>query len=213
MPRDPLIDRSQAARLAFFEQERDLFHDLVTHGQSPEALLIACSDSRIVGAGLLGTLPGEVFVVRTVGAVVPPYGIGQRSVGAALEFALDKLRVRHVIVCGHTDCGAIEALDATVDMQKTPNLALWLENLRPAKTSVDAHQTFADPYARQLAILQQSVLLQMRNLETYPVVQYALKNQTVSLHGWVYSLESGRLSYYDSDAGRFVVEDAQDRQP
>ena len=77
MPRDPLIDCSQAARLAFFEHHQELFHELVTHGQSPEALLIACSDLRIVGAGLLGTQPGEVFVVRTVGAVVPPYGIGQ----------------------------------------------------------------------------------------------------------------------------------------
>lgn len=208
MPRDPLIDRSQAARLAFFEQERDLFRELVAHGQSPEALLIACSDSRIVGAGLLGTQPGEVFVVRTVGAVVPPYGVGQRSVGAALEFALDKLGVRHVVVCGHTDCGAIEALDGPVDMQTTPNLALWLENLRPAKTSVDARSSFDNPYLRQLAIVEQSVLLQLRNLETYPVVQNALKQQTVRIHGWVYNLESGRLSYYDADVGRFVVEDA-----
>ncbi len=208
MPRDPLIDRSQAARLAFFEQERDLFRELVAHGQSPDALLIACSDSRIVGAGLLGTQPGEVFVVRTVGAVVPPYGIGQRSVGAALEFALDKLGVRHVVVCGHTDCGAIEALDTPVDMQQTPNLALWLENLRPAKTSVDARNSFDNPYLRQLAIVEQSVLLQLRNLETYPVVRNALKQQTVRLHGWVYNLESGRLSYYDADVGRFVVEDA-----
>ncbi len=208
MPRDPLIDRSQAARLAFFEHHQELFHELVTHGQSPEALLIACSDSRIVGAGLLGTQPGEVFVVRTVGAVVPPYGIGQRSVGAALEFALDKLGVHHVVVCGHTDCGAIEALDTPVDMQATPNLGLWLENLRPAKTSVDARHAFDDPYLRQLAIVEQSVLLQLRNLETYPVVQNALKQQTVRLHGWVYNLETGRLSYYDSDVGRFVVEDA-----
>lgn len=207
MPRDPLIDRSQAARLAFFEQEQDLFRQLVTHGQSPEALLIACSDSRIVGAGLLGTQPGEVFVVRTMGAVVPPYGIGQRSVGAALEFALDKLGVRHVVVCGHTDCGAIEALDTAVDMQATPNLGLWLENLRPAKTSVDARHSFDDPYLRQLAIIEESVLLQLRNLESYPVVQNALKQQTVRIHGWVYNLESGRLSYYDSDVGRFVVED------
>ncbi|MCA9870744.1 MAG: carbonic anhydrase, partial [Anaerolineae bacterium] len=76
MPRDPLIDQSQAARLAFFEQKRDLFQELVAHGQSPKSLLITCSDSRIVDAGLMGTQPGEVFVVRTVGAVVPPYGTG-----------------------------------------------------------------------------------------------------------------------------------------
>ncbi len=208
MPRDPLIDRSQAARLEFFEQERDLFHALVTHGQSPDALLIACSDSRIVGAGLMGTLPGEVFVVRTVGAVVPPYGTGQRSVGAALEFALDKLKVPHVVVCGHTDCGAIQALDTPLDQQKLPNLATWLDNLRPAKTSVDARHSFQDPYLRQMAIVEQSVLMQLHNLESYPLVQKALKQQTVQLHGWVYSLETGRLSYYDADVGRFVVEDA-----
>ena len=208
MPRDPLIDRSQAARLAFFEQERDLFHALVTHGQSPVALVIACSDSRIVGAGLMGAQPGEVFVVRTVGAVVPPYGTGQRSVGAALEFALDKLEVPHVVVCGHTDCGAIQALDTPLDQQKLPNLATWLDNLRPAKTSVDPRHSFADPYLRQLAIVEQSVLMQLRNLEGYPLVAKALKQQTVRLHGWVYILETGRVSYYDSDVGRFVVEDA-----
>ncbi|MEZ4769465.1 MAG: carbonic anhydrase [Caldilineales bacterium] len=208
MSRDPLIDRTQAARLAFFEQERDLFRELVTHGQSPDALLIACSDSRIVGAGLMGTQPGEVFVVRTVGAVVPPYGTGQRSVGAALEFALDKLRVRHVVVCGHTDCGAIQALDTPLDQQRLPNLATWLDNLRPARTSVDARQAFDDPYLRHVAIVQQSVLLQLRNLATYPLVQTGLQQQTVQLHGWVYSLETGRLSYYDPDVGQFVVEDA-----
>ena len=208
MPRDPLIDQSQAARLAFFEQKRDLFQELVAHGQSPKSLLITCSDSRIVDAGLMGTQPGEVFVVRTVGAVVPPYGTGQRAVGAALEFALAKLAVRHVIVCGHTDCGAVQALDASLDQQMTPNLATWLEILRPAKTPVDARHSFDDPYLRHVAIVEQGVLMQLRNLETYPLVQRALEQQTVQLHGWVYSLETGRLSYYDADVGQFVLEDA-----
>ena len=208
MPRDPLIDQSQAARLAFFEQKRDLFQELVAHGQSPKSLLITCSDSRIVDAGLMGTQPGEVFVVRTVGAVVPPYGTGHRAVGAALEFALAKLAVRHVIVCGHTDCGAVQALDASLDQQMTPNLATWLEILRPAKTSVDARHSFDDPYLRHVAIVEQGVLMQLRNLETYPLVQRALEQQTVQLHGWVYSLETGRLSYYDADVGQFVPEDA-----
>lgn len=208
MPRDPLIERSQATRLAYFEQHQELFRDLVTRGQTPDTLLIACSDSRIVGAGLMGTQPGEVFVLRSVGAVVPPYGAGLRSAGAALEFALHVLRVQHVVICGHTKCGAIDALDAPLDLQQSPNLALWLENLRPARNLVDARWSFDNSGERHLAIVEQSVLWQLRNLETYPVVRQAVQQQTVRLHGWVYHLETGRLSYHDADAGRFLIEDA-----
>jgi carbonic anhydrase len=134
-------------------------------------------------------------------------------VGAALEYAVGGLRVQHVVVCGHTHCGAVKALDTPFDLQRTPNLARWLEHLRPAQTSVDARVSFAEPASRHLAIVEQSVLDQLRNLETYPMVREALAQKRVQLHGWVYNLEIGRLSYFDSDAGRFIVEGSEPGNP
>jgi carbonic anhydrase len=200
---DPLLEQSQAHRAEFFEKERELLGALAQKGQLPDAMIIGCSDSRVVPEFLMGARPGELFVVRVVANIVPPYGTGQNAVGAAVEYAVQHLKIKHLIVCGHTDCGGIKALDQAVDMMAEPTVANWIEFARPAQTQVDAHGLTGD--ARDQAIVETNVLLQLGNLGTYPAARRALDENRLELHGWVYDLAERHLRYYDARQNRFVL--------
>jgi len=204
MPHDELLERSQALRADFFKENIKLFATLSNEGQSPEILFIGCDDSRIIPEAIIGAGPGELFVLRVIANIVPPYGTGERSVGATLEYALRYLEVRHIIVCGHLDCGGIKALDAQLDRLYEPHLAQWLEYARPAQTQVDARGV--EPDFRHRTIVEQNVLLQRDNLITYDVVRQALERGELELHGWVYDLSTGRISYWDAEAEGFIDE-------
>ena len=201
---DLLLERSHALRAEFFEKEGELLDALAQRGQFPEAMFIGCSDSRVVPELLLGARPGDLFVVRAVANIVPPYGAGQYAVGAAVEYAVLHLRIKHLIVCGHTDCGGIKALDHAVDMAAEPALASWIELARPAQTQVDA-RGLATGEARHPAIVEQNVLLQLANLQTYPPVRRALDEQRLELHGWVYALAERQLRFYAAAQDRFII--------
>jgi carbonic anhydrase len=204
MPQDPLVEQSRKLRADFFEGQAELFAAL-SQGQSPPALFIGCSDSRIVPDLLTGSRPGDLFVLRNIANVVPPFGSAGDAVGAVIEYAVLHLHVEHVIVCGHTDCGGIKALDAHVDQASEPHIARWLAFARPAQTQVDAHGV--DPDRRHRSIVEQNVLNQLYNLETYDCVRQALEADALELHGWVYDLLTGRVSYWDPVLDRFVDED------
>lgn len=201
---DPMLQRTHTLRAEFFEKERELLDSLAQHGQAPEAMFIGCSDARVVPELLLGARPGGLFVVRAVANIVPPYGGGQYAVGAAVEYAVLHLKIKHLIVCGHTDCGGIQALDHPVDMVAGPTLASWIELARPAQTQVDA-RGLATGDARHQAIVEQNVLLQLSNLQTYTPVRRALDEQRLELHGWVYDLAERQLHFYDTAQGRFTL--------
>jgi carbonic anhydrase len=200
---DTLLDRSHAQRAEFFERERDLLESLASKGQSPDALFIGCSDSRVVPEFLMGARPGDLFVVRVIANIVPPYGTGQNAVGAAVEYAVRYLNIRHLVICGHLDCGGIAALDIGVDMAAEPALSNWVEFARPAQTHVDA-QGLVDKVRHQ-AIVETNVLLQMEHLRTYPAVRHALAGNGLELHEWVYDLANRQLRFYDANQKRFVL--------
>jgi carbonic anhydrase len=200
---DPILERSHALRTEFFENERELLDMLARQGQSPDVMFIGCSDSRVVPELLTGARPGDLFVARVVANIVPPYGTGQNAVGAALEYAVLHLQVEHLIVCGHTDCGGIKALDHPVDMAAEPAIAGWIEFARPAQTQIDARGGLADD-ARHRAIVEENVLLQLENLQTYDAVRRALAENRLELHGWVYDLAKRQMSFYDATQGSFV---------
>jgi carbonic anhydrase len=200
---DTLLERSHAQRAEFFERERDLLESLASKGQFPEAMFIGCSDSRVVPEALTGARPGDLFVVRVIANIVPPYGTGQNAVGAAVEYAVRHLNIQHLIMCGHVDCGGIRALDTGVDMAAEPALSNWVEFARPAQTHVDAQGLMGD--VRHQAIVEANVLLQMENLKTYPAVWRALAGNGLELHGWVYDLANFQLRYYDANQKRFVL--------
>lgn len=200
---DRVLARSHALRTEFFENERELLESLAGHGQFPDAMFIGCSDSRVVPEILTGAGPGDLFVVRVVANIVPPYGTGQNAVGAAVEFAVQRLRVEHLIICGHTDCGGIKALDSGVDMVTEPATANWIEFARPAQSQVAALGLTGD--ARHRAIVEGNVLLQLDNLRTYAAVSHALAENRLELHGWVYDLAELQLRFYDAGQDRFVI--------
>ncbi len=201
---DPILERSHALRTEFFENEQELLNSLASQGQFPDAMFIGCSDSRVVPESLTGARPGDLFVARVVANIVPPYGTGQNAVGAAVEYAVLHLKVKHLIVCGHTDCGGIKALDHPVNMATEPAIANWIEFARPAQTRVDA-RGLSDEAARHQAIVEENVLLQLKNLQTYDAVRRALAENRLELHGWVYDLAEREMRYYDATQDTFVT--------
>jgi carbonic anhydrase len=178
-----------------FEEQRDLFERLAVEGQSPEVLFIACSDSRVVPELLTDADPGDLYVIRNMGNLIPPYGVGEVGVGAGLEYALRRVGVRSVILCGHTDCGCIKALDAPADWSREPHLARWIEHARPAWTKTEASGIPIEEH--HLATVRENVLLQLEHLRTYDPVREREREGTLTLHGWVYHLESGTVEAYD----------------
>jgi carbonic anhydrase len=184
-----------------FQGNRELFESLATRGQAPEVLFISCSDSRVVPDLITGAEPGDLFVLRTVANLVPPYGTGEMSVGAAVEYAILHLHQGHIVVCGHTDCGGIKALDTPPDWSREPHMARWIEHARPAKTKVEASGLPAEE--RHLATVRENVLLQLEHLRSYDPVRQAEREGVLELHGWVYHLETGVIEAHDCATGRW----------
>lgn len=206
-----LVKQTGAPRKRFYQEHEELFARLIDEGQSPEVLFIGCDDSRIIPDAITGAKPGDLFVMRNVANVIPPYGTGDHAVGATLEYAVRHLHVKHIIVCGHTDCGGTKALDTRLDRLAEPHLARWIEYARPAQTQVDARGV--DPDARHRTIVEQNVLLQLDNLRTYDPVRRGLSANELTLHGWVYDLSTGRIGFWDAKADRFVDENEYGIEP
>lgn len=187
----------------YYVENITLFEQLATQGQSPEVLFIGCSDSRVVPELITGAEPGDLFVTRNVGNIVPPYGTGDMGIGAVVEYAVLDLQVQHAVICGHTDCGGIKALQSLPDWSSEPHIARWLEHARPAQTRVEA--SGVPPEERQLAMVRENVLLQLEHLRSYDPVREGERSGTLALHGWVYHLETGEVEAYDATDGTWSV--------
>jgi carbonic anhydrase len=197
---DELLERLRRFKEHAFPQHRSHFRLLVDDGQHPLTLFIGCSDSRLVPYLLTGAGPGELFLVRNVGAFVPPYdqSHGFHGTAAAIEFAVLNLQVRRIIVCGHSHCGAIRALYGDVPAA-AQNLQRWLELGREAALPV------AEPGPEVLARTEQrAVVLQLERLMAYPMVREGVEAGRLTLHGWHYVLEDGEVHVFDVASGRFV---------
>jgi carbonic anhydrase len=191
-----------------FGKKRDLFVQL-GKGQKPLALFITCSDSRIIPDLLAQTQPGELFVLRNAGNIVPPHAAGSSAEAATVEYALTQLRVRDVILCGHSRCGAMYGLLEPEELAKLPSVAGWLEHAKEVLPQVPEAGLTAD---QRLAVaIEKNVLVQLEHLKTYPAVKAALETRALRLHGWVYHFEKGQVDAYDPLSGRFVPLDGQVR--
>jgi carbonic anhydrase len=184
-----------------FDDQRELFERLAA-GQRPEAMLITCSDSRIVPNLLTQTGPGDLFIVRNPGAIVPPHAAGPTGEAAAIELALGQLGVRDIIVCGHSRCGAMSALVSDAALASMPAVAGWLAHAAEARTRVRALE-HVDDEARVDAAARHNVLLQLEHLRSHPSVQRALAARTVRLHAWMYRIAEGEVLAHDEASGRF----------
>jgi carbonic anhydrase len=172
-------------RAEVFPRLRPELERLMREGQRPETLVIACSDSRIKLNEFTQTGPGELFVVRNAGNIVPPWSSTPSGVAASIEFAVVTLPVRDIIVAGHTGCGAMQALIHPAMVEKLPAVKGWLEYARKARRG-ERKDALAET-------TKANVLLQLEHLRTYPCVRDGLEAARLALHGWVYVIETGEV--------------------
>lgn len=186
-----------------FNEQRELFEHL-SQGQQPDTLLITCSDSRIAPNLVLQTQPGDVFVLRNAGNLVPPYGAARGGEGATIEYALKGLEVRHIIVMGHSKCGAMKGLLNPDSLAEMPLVTDWLNHA--AATLQIVKECYGDLAGedRLNAAIKENVLVQLDNLRTYPVVAVKLAKGELTLHGWLYEIESGRVLAFDHASSHFA---------
>ena len=198
---DELLERLRRFHDDAFPQYRAQFRTLVDDGQRPTTLFIGCSDSRLVPYLLTGSGPGELFLVRNVGAFVPPYdgSKGYHGTAAAIEFAVLNLEVARIIVCGHSHCGGIRALYGEVP-PGARNLAQWLQ------LGAEAVLPVAEPGPEVLRRTEQrAVVLQLERLMDYPMVRERVEAKKLTLHGWHYVLEDGEVHVFDVKQGAFIA--------
>jgi carbonic anhydrase len=174
-------------------------------GQQPFAMFIACSDSRVVPEVLTQREPGEIFVVRNAGNIIPSHGPAAGGVSASIEYAVAALGIEDVVVCGHTDCGAMKAILREDKLDRMPAVAGWIKHAAAAKEIVNAIlPEGAGDHARLHALVHENVLCQIRNLQTHPIVAARLATGRLRLYGWVYNIEKGTVETFDAEEGRFV---------
>jgi len=183
-------------------------------GQSPNTLFVACSDSRVVPNLFASTDPGDLFVVRNVGNIVPPchcdgtgLSVGDKSEAAAIEFAVHQLKVSNLIVCGHSECGAMRALLEKSMVEQMPNLAEWLLDGKKIIDRLNHDENFAKDLAKHNRLSQLNVLQQLENLKTYPIVQQKLQEGTLKLHGWWFELSQAEVYAFEEEEGKFILID------
>jgi len=196
-----------AAGVTKFQREvypnrQDLFQSLA-EGQSPEALFITCSDSRIDPNMVTQTEPGELFICRNAGNIVPPHTQHTGAMTASIEFAVGALKVPHIIVCGHSNCGAMKGAMAPDSLGALPHVAEWLTFVRAAVAIVDSQDGKLSEEERLRRLTEENVVLQLDHLRTHPYVARALAKGEVELHGWVYDIASGGVSVFDPAQRRF----------
>lgn len=187
-----------------FKSQRQLFERLAD-GQQPLALFITCSDSRINPNLLTQTEPGELFILRNVGNIVPAYGALYGGEAATIEYAVSVLKVRDIVICGHSHCGAMGALIDPPSTADLPAVRAWLQHAAATQRIIrENYAEVEDPQARRTLAVEENVLVQIENLRTHPVVAAGVGREELGLHGWVYKFETGQVFAYDWQQGQFL---------
>jgi len=186
-----------------FTSKQQLFEGL-QQGQHPRALFITCSDSRIDPSLLTQTEPGELFILRNAGNIVPPYGADNGGVSATVEYAVSVLGVKSIILCGHSHCGAMGGLLNQSQLEKLPAVRLWLSHSESTRRIIDENYSHITDAAERLMItVEENVLVQLEHLRTHPSVAAALGRKSLNLHGWVYKFESGQVFGFNPSEKQF----------
>ena len=199
---EKLISGIAKFQASSYEQRKKLFAELA-NGQSPEVLFITCSDSRIDPNLLTHTEPGDLFIIRNAGNIVPPHMRSAGGVTASIEFAVTALGVEHVVVCGHSDCGAMKGALNPSGLTDLPHVQNWLDHARGAVDCVRAKQDGHVGVESLDAVTQENVKLQLHHLRTHPAVLAKLATGSLELHGWVYDIEHGSILAYDQQTDTF----------
>lgn len=185
-----------------FPKLAGLFQELATQ-QSPTTLFIACSDSRVEPALLTQSEPGKLFVIRNAGNIVPAYAVQPGGVSASVEYAVAGLKVRDVVICGHSNCGAMTAVATCQCLDHMPSVAEWLEHASDAR-KISLARPHATDRDRVDDMVRENVIEQLEHLRTHPSVAQALAEGRINLHGWVYDIGSGAIDALDGKTRKFV---------
>ena len=199
-----IIDGVLKFQTEVFPNQKALFQQL-SKGQRPQALFIGCSDSRVIPELFMQQGPGDLFVVRNAGNIVPPYAVAPGGVSASIEYAVAVLGVPDIVVCGHSGCGAMTAiLSGSEKLKALPEVSRWLSFASAATQVIQDHHAHKDDSAKLDILVRENVLAQLVNLLTHPVVSNAVAAKEVRLHGWVFDIAMGAVLTYDAEAGDFV---------
>ena len=190
-----------------YPQHKAMYCQVVREGQKPHALFITCADSRIDPELITQSKPGELFVARNIGNMVPAYGDALGGVSAIIEYAVTGLKVCQVVVCGHSDCGAMIGLLHPERVQSMPTVQTWLRHGHAAMSVVHCRNTAHDEHSAIEELVEENVLLQMNHLRSHPSVAGALARDALALAGWVYDIGHGVVRMYDEDRRRFCCVD------
>ncbi|MFL1501909.1 MULTISPECIES: carbonic anhydrase [unclassified Pseudomonas] len=197
-----IIDGFLKFQRSAFPERAGLFKDLANQ-QSPRALFISCSDSRLVPELVTQREPGDLFVIRNAGNIVPSYGPEPGGVSASVEYAVAALQVSDIVICGHSDCGAMTAIATCKCLDHMPAVAGWLRYADSGRVVNEARKHVDQP-AKVASMVRENVIAQLANIQTHPSVRLALEEKRVTLHGWVYDIESGCIQAFDGRTGKFV---------
>jgi len=190
-------------RTEVFNKKKEFFTRL-SENQAPRALFITCSDSRVDPTLLTQTDPGELFILRNAGNMVPPYGSMQGGSTATIEYAMAVLKVPHIIVCGHTDCAVMKALLNPEEVSDLPAFREWVGQAETTRRLMHEHYTNLTGNDRLIKTTQENVRSQLDHLRTHPSVALLLRQKKVDLHGWVYSISTGDVWVYNFEFEQFT---------
>jgi carbonic anhydrase len=199
-----LIDGLQKFQTGYFKAHRELFEELA-QGQHPRVLFITCSDSRIDPNLMTQLEVGEIFVIRNAGNIIPPYGATNGGEGASIEYAIEALNIEQVIICGHSHCGAMKGL-LKIDAleEKMPQVYQWLRQAEATRRLIKENYQHLEGEDLLNITIEQNILTQLENIQTYPVVRSRLHQGRLSIHGWFYELETGTVLAYDPIIHEFI---------
>jgi len=201
-----LLSGNDIFKNSYFKKHEKELLDLAENGQHPKALFIGCADSRVVPNLITQSAPGDLFVIRNVGNFVAPYKPDEdfHSTASGIEYAVSALNVTEIIICGHTHCGAIEALYTDMSDSKMIHTKKWLSLGDKAKNlALLALNGFSDKKKLLRLTEKLSVISQIENLLSYPIVKERVDAGNLYIHGWIYDIESGNIEFYDPDASKF----------
>lgn len=198
--------RHQQFRNLHFKQNEGEFARLIKEGQSPKIVFIGCSDSRVIPELILNAKKGEVFVIRTAGNFVPPFSPQTvEGVSATLQFAVEVLKIPHIVVCGHSHCGAVRGLFQDLNPEQLGLVKGWIKNGLEAKELTLKAASPTTPKEEIYKTAEEiNVLVQLEHMLTFDFIKKALAENRIELHGWYFDVEEGRLLFYDSEKNRFI---------